>query len=249
MNVMLDLRKKTLKGEAVKARLKAAATPTASFLGAFDPSAIPFPAVHSPPATPPRNGSKQQKSRKQKNSGTKGSRARSRKNSNANKQPPQSPSSPKRQQRQQQVTAAALPPPPQLQEETHFPALATPSVAVDNIVDKVQGSVVTKQTTADGASTATTTSSTTSSTYAPAPPAAGGYAAALLKAAPPKVETKSNGTRTTPTKVRHIFAIDVRYVVLPKPASWSGHEDSTLFCSTTHSFMLICGCKYCIRTV
>jgi len=199
---MLDLRQKTLKGETVKARLKAAATPTASFVGSFDPNAIAFPAMHSPPPSPSRKNGKPKKQQQNQKSSTRAPRRR--KNSNANKQqqPPASPATPKKVQPKQQLAAAALPPPPKLEEESHFPALATPSVAVDNIVDKVgveKVASVTK-TSADGASTATTASSATSSTSTPVPPA-GGYAAALLKAAPPKTETAKTGVNGTATKV------------------------------------------------
>lgn len=202
MNVMLDLRKQTLKGEPVKARLKAGATPTNSFVGALDPNAISFPAVHSPPPSPSR--SNKQKSKKQQNnkSSTRAPRTR-RKNSNANKQqqPPSSPSTPKKKQQEPKQVSAA-PPPPKLEEESHFPALATPSVAVDNIVDKVGvdkvASTTKSSSTADGASTATTASSATSSTTTPVPPPAGGYAAALLKAAP-KAETSTSSVAATKT--------------------------------------------------
>lgn len=199
MNVMLDLRKRTLLGEPVKARLKAAATPTSSFV---DTSAIMFPSLHSAPpqdSSPSRNKSNKNRGKKQQNGKPKPSRTRKKNNPNANskqkqqqQQPPSSPSTPKRQQSEEPAKkkdVATAPPPPKLEEESHFPALA--SVAVDNIadkdnVDKVAGITKTAST-ADGASTATTTSNTTSSTASP--PVAGGYAAALLKAAPPKDES------------------------------------------------------------
>lgn len=216
MNVMMDLRKKTLKGEAVKARLKTAVTPTSTFVGSLDPSAISFPAIHSPPESPSRNRNKTKSKNKQ---GQKRSR---RKNSNANKQqqqqqqPPASPSTPKKQVQTKQVTAPP-PPPPKLEEESHFPALATPSVAVDNIVDKVGVDKVAASgktmSTADGASTATTASSATSSTATPVPPP-GGYAAALLKAAPPKDETKTaTSMNGSATKVSDVDFVMIRVIV------------------------------------
>ena len=183
MQVMLDLRNHTLLGEPVKARLKTAATPTNSTVN-LD---ISFPAIHntttisssSPPSSPSRTPKKKKNNRRK----------------SKNKREKQTPSSPlpkKKEANKQQGggSTKAL----KLQEELHFPALAT-TLKVDNIVDKVgcaaveKGALGLKQPSADGASTATTASSVTSSTSTPPVVAAGAYAAALLSKAAPKTES------------------------------------------------------------
>jgi hypothetical protein len=176
MQVMLDLRSRTLLGEPVKARLKTAATPTNSTVN-LD---ITFPAIHNTMPSSPSSSSPSRVSKKRNKH-----RRRGKKPKESQKA---APSTPKKKEQQQETTTKA---PPKLQEELHFPALETP--AVDNIVDKVgcvEKGVGLKQPSADGASTATTASSVTSSTSSPTVVAAGAYAAALLKAAPPKTEVR-----------------------------------------------------------
>ena len=190
MSVMLDLRSKSLKGEPVKARLKSASTAATSpfaprsAMTAFDPNALAFPA---PPVSPPRKqpNLKPKKQQQSKNlSNPRGSRAR-RKTSvtttTTKQQPQQPPSSPKK---------ADPPTPPKLQEESHFPALVDPPVAVDNIAEKVGQTMKSS----DAASTTTTTSSTTSSSDR-----MGGYAAALLKAPVPTAASTTTTTATNTT--------------------------------------------------
>lgn len=224
MQVMLDLRSRTLLGEPVKARLKTAATPTNSTVN-LD---ITFPAIHNTMPSSPSSSSPSRVSKKRNKH-----RRRGKKPKESQKA---APSTPKKKEQQQETTTKA---PPKLQEELHFPALETP--AVDNIVDKVgcvEKGVGLKQPSADGASTATTASSVTSSTSSPTVVAAGAYAAALLKAAPPKTEVR-------PTKNGSVDSNNYNKVSFIM-SFFCGNEEGIIWFARRH---IVCGCTFCIRTV